>query len=168
MHTLFLCALVQENIDTSLVPLESDNYEDLDSIQVANLSVCSCAVKHRDQPCAIAVTPKKICSSYKWLISKHQCTAARFRPKCMPCFSVLLFRKTLTPILCHCNHNYVDLLLIQVAIHQTPVHCNRVQAKMHALFLCAPVQENIDTSLVQQCGSIKACKELAFASECTP
>ena len=41
------------------------------------------------QPCATAITPMEICSSYRCAVMQHNCTAALVRAKWLPCCSVL-------------------------------------------------------------------------------
>ena len=103
------------------------------------------------QHCVTAITPMKICCSYRCAVTHHQCTATLILAKCTPHCSVLLCKTgwqqpcvtaiapmkihcayscamhpppRLAAALCHCNYTYEDLLFIQVCKNPPPMHCN--------------------------------------------
>ena len=56
-----------------------------------------------------------------------------------PC-SVLLCKTGLQQAVCLCSYPYGDLLFIQVCSDPAPMHCSKVQGKMHSSLFSAAVQ----------------------------
>ena len=88
-----------------------------------------------------AITPMKICCSYRSAVPPHQCTAVQFLAKCIAPLHNAFLQHRLTAGLCRCNHTfeedsysnhtYEDLLFIQVCSPTTPPHCGTNHGKMH-------------------------------------
>ena len=79
-------------------------------------------------------------SSYRFAVTQHQCTAARFRAECSPHCSVLLCKTGSQQAVCHCIYTYGDLLFIQVCRDPAPMHCSKVQGKMQSSLFSAALQ----------------------------
>ncbi len=79
--------------------------------------------------CVPALTPMEIGSSYRCAMTQHQCTAARFRAKCSPHCSVLLYKTGSQQAVCPCTYTYGDLLFIQVCSDPARMHCSKVQGQ---------------------------------------
>ena len=110
---------------------------------------CCCATQadSRLVPAAItpvkihtAITPMKICCSYRSAVPPHQRTAVQIMAKCIAPLHSAAVQHRLTAGLCRCNHTcedsysnhtYEDLLFIQVCSPTTPAHCSTNHGKMH-------------------------------------
>ena len=113
------------------------------------LWLCAAVQTSWQQFCATAFTPIKFDYPHRCAITKHQCSAALFRAKCMPCGSVLLCKQagsSVVPL-----HLHLSSLTTphRCCNHQTPVRCSTLQGKMQALWLCVAVQ----TSWQQCCAT---------------
>ncbi len=82
----------------------------------------------------------EICSSYRYAVTRHQCTATLFRANCSPLLSAAL-QDRLAAGLYHCNYTHEDLLFIQVCSDPTPVHCNFVQGKLQSPAQCCSARQ---------------------------
>ena len=87
-------------------------------------------------------------SSYRFAVTQHQCTAARFRAECSPHCSVLLCKTGSQQAVCHCIYTYGDLLFIQVCRDPAPMHCSKVQGKMQSSLFSAALQNRITAGSV--------------------
>ena len=90
--------------------------------------------------CGTAVTPIKMCSSYRCAVTQPQCTAALFRAKCSPHCSVLLCKTGLQQAVCHCTYIYGDVLFMQMCIDPATTHCSSVEGKMQSPLFSAALQ----------------------------
>ncbi len=105
--------------------------------------------------CVTATTPMKICCSCKCAVTHHQCTASLVWAKCIPHCTALQNR--LTACLCHCNHTYEDLLLMQVYSDPPPMHCIAGFGKMHSTLSSAALQTGSQLACVTATTPMKIC-----------
>jgi len=84
-----------------------------------------------------AITPIKICSSYRCAVTQLKCTAAL-----VPLFSAALENK-LTAGLCHYKYTYGDLLSIQVCSDPAQMHCSNGLDKMHSPLFSAALENRL-------------------------
>jgi len=127
---------------------------------------CCCANQVHSRHCVTTITPMDSCLSYRCAVTKHQCTPALFRAKCIPHCSVLCVTEALVKAkclphyslllckpgsqqaLCHCSYTYGDLPFTQVCSEPTPMHSSTVQGKMHSPLFPAAVQTRLTAGTV--------------------
>ena len=112
------------------------------------------SVKSRQFVTAVTM---EMCSSYRCAVTQPQCTAALFRAKCSLHCSVLLCKTSSQQAVCHCSHNYGDLLFAQVCSDPAPMHCSKVHGKMQSPLFSAALQNRLTACCaLQQC--LQLCK----------
>jgi len=82
----------------------------------------------------------EICSSYRYVVTLHKCSAALFRAKCSPHCSLLLCNEGSQQAVWHCSYTYGDLLFTQVCSDATLMHCSTVQGKIACPLFNAALQ----------------------------
>ena len=116
----------------------------LSSRQNAVLTVqCWFTNQAHSRQCVTAVTPLDICSSYRFAMAQHLCTAALFKAKFSPHCSVLLCKPGSQQEVSHCSYTFGDLLFIQVCSGPAPVHCSSLQGKMQSSLCNAGLQTRL-------------------------
>ena len=134
----------------------------LSSRQNAVLTVqCWFTNQAHSRQCVTAVTPVEICSSYRFAVAQHQCTAALFKAKCSPHCAVLVYKPGSQQAVCHCGHTCGDLLFIQVCSGPAPVHCSSLQGKMQSSLCSAGLETRLTA------GSVSLWLHLRRSALCT-
>ena len=114
---------------------------------IPTVQCCSAKEAHSRQ-CVTAVTPIKICSSYRCSVAHHICSATLFSAKCNPHCSVLLCKRGSQQAVCHCTYTYGDLLFIQVSSGKSQMLCSKVQGKMESPLFSAALQKRLTAGSV--------------------
>ena len=96
----------------------------------------------------IAVTPSETCSSYRFAVAQHQCTAALFKAKRSPHCAMLVYKPGSLQAVCHCGYTCGDTLFIQVCSGPAPVHCSSLQGKMQSSLCSAGLQTRLTAGSV--------------------
>ena len=91
----------------------------------------------------IAMTPVKICCSYKCAVTQHQSTAALVLAKCSPHCSVLLCKTGSQHAPYRCSDSCEDLLFIQVCSGSAPMHCSTGFGKMQSPLFSVALQNRV-------------------------
>ncbi len=128
-----------------------------------------------------AVTPMEICSSNRYAVTQHQCTAALFRAKCSPHCSVLLCKTGSQQAVRLYSYTYGDLLITQVCSDPAPMHCRSVQGTLQSPLFSAALQNrltpgsvSLQIHLSRVCSSYRCavtqhqCIAALFMAKCNP
>ena len=130
-----------------------------------------------------AITPMKICCSYRSAVPPHQRTAVQIMAKCIAPVHSAAVQHRLAAGLCQCNHTcedsysnhtYEDLLFIQVCSPTTPVHAVQFLAKCIAPVHSAAVQHRLAAGLClcnhtcEDSYSNHTYEDLLFIQVCSP
>ena len=101
------------------------------------------------QACVTAVTPMKICSSYRCAVaSTNACSSVqgKLHSRC----SVLLCKPGSQQAVCHCSYTYGDLIFIQVSNGPPQMPCSSVQGKLQLPQFSAALQSRLTAGSVSR------------------
>ena len=93
----------------------------------------------------------QICSSYRYAVSQHQCTAALPRAKLAHQCSVLLCKTGSQLALCHCSYSYADLIFIHMCSESAQMHCSTAQSKMSSPVSSFALQNRLTACTLSLC-----------------
>ena len=101
--------------------------------------------------CVTVFIPMQICSSYRYAVSQHRCTAALPRAKLSsPVFSAAL-QKRLAACTFSLWLHLCRFFFIQVCSEPAPMHCSTAQSKMSSPVFSAALQNRLTACTLSLC-----------------